>query len=56
MVIQQFNYGRKASSTAQIRSFVDQAFGTNFNYFRETNAFENYTIRNGILRVVVPPC
>jgi len=31
VVIQEFNYGRKPSSTAQIRSCVDQAFGSSFN-------------------------
>jgi endonuclease/exonuclease/phosphatase family metal-dependent hydrolase len=49
VAIQEFNYGSKPSSPAQIRSFVDLAFGTNFQYFRETNALENYTIPNGVI-------
>jgi len=37
--IQEFNYG------GDIRAFVDEAFGTNFNYFRESG----YNIPNGII-------
>lgn len=49
VAIQEFNYGSKPSSAAQIRSLVDTAFGTNFVYFRESSATENYTIPNGII-------
>jgi len=47
VAIQEFNYGSQPSSTAQIRGFVDMAFGTNFHYYRETNA--TYTIPNGVI-------
>jgi len=47
VAIQELNYGSKPSSAAQIRSFVNAAFGTNFTYFRETSA--SYSIPNGII-------
>lgn len=40
--IQEFN-----TTTNTIRDFVDTAFGTNFNYFRETEA--GYDIPNGVI-------
>src|ERR1051325_4016578 len=43
--IQEFNYG--GNSSTEFRAFVDEAFGTNFSYFRETNAV--YQIPNGII-------
>ncbi|MFY0565125.1 pre-peptidase C-terminal domain-containing protein [Archangium lansingense] len=43
VAIQEFNYG--SNSTADIRSFVDTAFGTGFYYYRETGA----QIPNGII-------
>ncbi|HEX5219954.1 MAG TPA: immunoglobulin domain-containing protein, partial [Verrucomicrobiae bacterium] len=43
--IQEFNY--LGNSAAQIRSFVDTAFGPTFQYTRETNAA--YQIPNGII-------
>jgi hypothetical protein len=45
VAIQEFNYSN--NSPAQIRSFVDTAFGTNFNYFRESGA--GYDIPNGVI-------
>jgi len=47
VAIQEFNYLSKPSTSAQIRSFVDTAFGTNFAFFHETNS--GYTIPNGII-------
>nr|WP_244237416.1 lamin tail domain-containing protein [Corallococcus llansteffanensis] len=43
VMIQEFNY--KTDSAADIRSFVDTAFGTGFSYFREAGA----QIPNGII-------
>lgn len=45
VAIQEFNYSN--STPAQIRSFIDTAFGTNFNFFRESVA--GYDIPNGII-------
>jgi endonuclease/exonuclease/phosphatase family metal-dependent hydrolase len=45
IAIQEFNY--LSETPAQIRSFVDTAFGTNFYYFRESAA--GYQIPNGII-------
>ncbi len=45
VAIQEFNYSN--NTPAQIRSFIDTAFGTNFSYFRETNS--GYDIPNGII-------
>src|SRR5215831_17063440 len=45
VAIQEFNYN--GNTTSDIRSFVDTAFGTSFNYFRETNS--GYSIPNGII-------
>ena len=36
VAIQEFNYSN--NTPAQIRSFIDTAFGTNFHYFRESGA------------------
>lgn len=47
VAIQEFNYLNKPSTSAQIRSFVDTTFGTNFGFFRETNS--GYSIPNGII-------
>ncbi|WP_158502027.1 pre-peptidase C-terminal domain-containing protein [Vitiosangium sp. GDMCC 1.1324] len=43
VMIQEFNYG--SNSAADIRSFVDTAFGTNFYYYREGGA----QIPNGVI-------
>lgn len=43
VMIQEFNFG--SNSTADIRSFVNTAFGTSFSYFREAGA----QIPNGII-------
>ena len=43
--IQEFKYG--GNSDAEIRAFVDTAFGPTFEYTRETNA--SYDIPNGII-------
>ncbi len=43
VLIQEFNYGN--NSAAEIRSFVDDTFGTHFNYVRETGA----QIPNGVI-------
>ncbi|HZN93402.1 MAG TPA: lamin tail domain-containing protein [Myxococcales bacterium] len=43
VMIQEFNYG--TSSAADLRSFVDQAFGTQFSYCREGGA----QIPNGVI-------
>ncbi|WP_304504099.1 lamin tail domain-containing protein [Corallococcus sp. EGB] len=43
VMIQEFNY--KTDSAADIRSFVDTAFGTGFSYYRESGA----QIPNGII-------
>ncbi|WP_368670868.1 lamin tail domain-containing protein [Myxococcus sp. AM010] len=43
VMIQEFNY--KSNSAADLRSFVDTAFGTQFNYYREGGA----QIPNGII-------
>jgi endonuclease/exonuclease/phosphatase family metal-dependent hydrolase len=45
IAIQEFNYSN--NTPAQIRSFIDTAFGTNFYYFRETGA--GYQIPNGVI-------
>jgi endonuclease/exonuclease/phosphatase family metal-dependent hydrolase len=43
VAIQEFNY--EGNSAAEIRSFVNTAFGTNFEYYRESG----YQIPNGII-------
>ncbi|ATB30143.1 hypothetical protein MEBOL_003598 [Melittangium boletus DSM 14713] len=43
VMIQEFNYG--SNSAADIRSFVNTAFGSNFYYYRETGA----QIPNGVI-------
>lgn len=43
--VQEFNYG--GSSPAELRSFVDTAFGTNFHFIRESES--GYDIPNGII-------
>jgi hypothetical protein len=43
VAIQEFNYSN--NSPAQIRQMIDSAFGTNFNYFRESG----YAIPNGVI-------
>lgn len=43
VAIQEFNYA--GNSVAEIRSFVNTAFGTNFSYYRESG----YQIPNGII-------
>jgi endonuclease/exonuclease/phosphatase family metal-dependent hydrolase len=43
VAIQEFNYSN--NTPAQIRSFIDTAFGTNFSYFRESG----YAIPNGVI-------
>ncbi len=43
VAIQEFNY--LGNSAAEIRAFVNTAFGTNFSYYRETG----YQIPNGII-------
>lgn len=43
VMIQEFNYG--SNTTAEIRSFVDTAFGTSFQYYREGGA----QIPNGVI-------
>lgn len=45
--MQEFNYSN--NTPAQLRAFVDTAFGTNFVYFRETSGTETYSIPNGIV-------
>jgi len=45
IAIQEFNYSN--NTPAQIRSFIDTAFGASFNYFRESGA--GYDIPNGIV-------
>jgi endonuclease/exonuclease/phosphatase family metal-dependent hydrolase len=45
VAIQEFNYSN--NTPAQIRSFIDMAFGTNFYYFRETGV--GYQIPNGVI-------
>jgi len=45
VAIQEFNYSN--NTPAQLRSFIDTAFGTNFNYYRESGA--GYDIPNGII-------
>jgi endonuclease/exonuclease/phosphatase family metal-dependent hydrolase len=45
VAIQEFNYSN--NTPAQIRSFIDTAFGTNFNYYRESGA--GYDIPNGVI-------
>lgn len=45
VAIQEFNYSN--NTPAQIRSFIDTAFGTSFNYYRESGA--GYDIPNGII-------
>src|SRR2546421_12857843 len=50
IAIQEFNYnstnGLGNNTLAAFREMLDTAFGTNFVYFRETNA--SYSIPNGI--------
>ncbi|XXF76222.1 lamin tail domain-containing protein [Myxococcaceae bacterium GXIMD 01537] len=43
VMIQEFNYG--TNSAADLRSFVDRAFGTGFSYYREAGA----QIPNGVI-------
>jgi hypothetical protein len=43
VAIQEFNY--LGSNAAEIRSFVDTAFGTNFVYYRESG----YSLPNGVI-------
>ncbi|MCU0788335.1 MAG: hypothetical protein MUC91_09120 [Verrucomicrobia bacterium] len=43
VAIQEFNYLN--NTPAEIRSFVDTAFGTNFYYYRESG----YAIPNGVI-------
>src|ERR1700743_3603520 len=45
VAIQEFNYNN--NTPADFRSMVDTAFGTDFSYFRESNAA--YSIPNGII-------
>jgi endonuclease/exonuclease/phosphatase family metal-dependent hydrolase len=45
-MVQEMNYG--SDSTTAIRSFVDQAFGTTYSYFRESTSGPG-TIPNGIV-------
>ncbi|MDD5141283.1 MAG: hypothetical protein PHY43_13610 [Verrucomicrobiales bacterium] len=49
--VQEFNYastnGLGTSTPAAMREMIDSTFGTNYSYFRETNA--GYTIPNGII-------
>src|SRR5437763_9328896 len=45
VAIQEFNYSNNTPS--DFRAMVDMAFGTNFVYFRESNA--GYSIPNGII-------
>jgi endonuclease/exonuclease/phosphatase family metal-dependent hydrolase len=47
VAIQEFNYSNK--TPAQIRSFVDTAFGTNYCYYRESITNWSYAIPNGII-------
>jgi endonuclease/exonuclease/phosphatase family metal-dependent hydrolase len=43
--IQEFNY--QSDSVADMRAFVDTAFGTSFSYYRETSG--SYDIPNGVI-------
>ncbi|MGC8743579.1 MAG: endonuclease/exonuclease/phosphatase family protein [Verrucomicrobiia bacterium] len=45
VAIQEFNYLNNTQN--DIRGFINQAFGTNFFYYRETNS--EYTLPNGII-------
>lgn len=45
VAIQEFNYSN--NTPAQIRAFIDTAFGTHFQYYRETGA--GYDIPNGVV-------
>jgi endonuclease/exonuclease/phosphatase family metal-dependent hydrolase len=45
VAMQEFNYSN--NTPAQLRAFIDTAFGTNFQYYRETNS--GYSIPNGIV-------
>ena len=51
VAMQEFNYastnGLGINTPAAVREMIDATFGTNFNYFRETNS--GYTIPNGII-------
>ncbi len=47
VAIQEFRYGE--SSAAELRALVDLAFGTNYCYYRESSATEDYSIPNGIV-------
>lgn len=47
VAIQEFNYSN--NTAAGFRQMMDNTFGTNFVYFRESSASENYTIPNGII-------
>jgi endonuclease/exonuclease/phosphatase family metal-dependent hydrolase len=44
VAIQEFNYA--GNTAADIRSFIDTAFGTNYSYYRESGSFQ---IPNGII-------
>jgi endonuclease/exonuclease/phosphatase family metal-dependent hydrolase len=44
VAIQEFNYA--GNTAAEIRSFIDTAFGTNYSYYRESGSFQ---IPNGII-------
>jgi endonuclease/exonuclease/phosphatase family metal-dependent hydrolase len=45
VAIQEFNY--RGNTSNDLRAMIDTAFGTNFVYYRETNA--GYSIPNGII-------
>ena len=53
VAMQEFNYsstnGNGVNTSAAFREMVDNTFGTNFVYFRESSATETYTIPNGII-------
>ena len=46
-MVEEFNYG--AGSPDDIRSFVDQAFGPAFSYYREQNAAQIPTSYGGVV-------
>jgi endonuclease/exonuclease/phosphatase family metal-dependent hydrolase len=53
VAVQEFNYasstGGGINTPGAFREMIDQTFGTNFVYFRESSSTETYTIPNGII-------
>jgi len=47
VALQEFNHSN--NTPAQLRAFVDRAFGPDYQYFRESSGTETYAIPNGVI-------